>query len=246
MKKEDKISLAFLAVFVLGLLNLIINLAVRIFSIRLTITQSRILFLVVFSFALAIIFSSKEKILKNGFYNYFKKQILLFLQTFKEWKLLIKGIAIDFLALFSIILIIFLAVRFIKWNFSFMEQIPGFLTATQSYLQTGAKVVDSALQQELQKNAPSIKNALIFSGMGIIAAYILAIFSFGFFQGMLYSNVNKCQKQPRTKVRGVFLSTRKSPSYSGLKSRDCEWRFSLIQLKRFIKNGLLLFLKWRL
>jgi len=186
MKKEDKISLAFLVIFALGLLNLIINLAVKL-GMRLSIAQSRILFLAVFLFALALILSSKEKILKNKFYSYFKKQVLLFLQTFKEWKVLIRGVIIDALALFSIFLLIFLALKFIKWNFSFMEQIPGFLAATQSHLETGAKAVDSALQQELQKTAPNIKSALIFSGVGLIAAYLLIILSIGFFQGLLYS-----------------------------------------------------------
>ncbi len=191
MKREDKISLTFLVIFILGLSNLILILAIKFFNLFLTTTQIRILFLIILLFSTAMILSSKEKILKNKYYNYFKKQISLFLETFREWKMLLKGVIIDALTLLSIILIAFLAVRFVSWNFSFLEQVPGMLAAVQSYSQTGSPMVNEVLQKELQKNSPGIKNAMVFSGIGIAVAYLLTILSIGFFQGLLYSGFTK-------------------------------------------------------
>lgn len=200
MKKEDKISLVFLVIFTLGVSNLILNLAVKSLNIFLTVNQAMVLLLVISLFTIAIVLSSKEKILKNKYYNYFKEQISLFLQTFKEWKLLIKGIIIDIFTMLSIFLIIFLAINFLKWNFGFLEQIPGFLTAAQSYAQTGTPLVDSSLQQEMQKNASRVNNAIIFSMIATVIAYLLIILSVGFFQGLLYSKFTK-QKFDRKFIR---------------------------------------------
>ena len=45
--------------------------------------------------------------------------------------------------------------------------------------------------QELQKNVSSIKNAITFSAIGVVVAYLLIISSFGLFQGLLYSIFTK-------------------------------------------------------
>ena len=88
MKKEDKITLTLLVIFTLGLFNFILALGIRLFNIFLTATKTRTLYLIIALFTIVIILSSKEKILKNKYYDHFKKQILLFLGTFKERKLL--------------------------------------------------------------------------------------------------------------------------------------------------------------
>lgn len=187
MKKEDKISLTLLVVIIPILFNLLLRLTAGTLNLSLTISQARNLLLFALLFAVAIVLPFKEKILQNKFYTYFKKPVLLSIRTFKEWKLLIKGISIDILTWSSIALIIFLAVKFVNWNFSFFGQMESLVNLAQGVVQTG----NPALQQELAANSGNIRNAIMFSGIGIIVAYLLAILSIGYFQGLLYSKFTK-------------------------------------------------------
>jgi len=206
MDKEDKISLTFLVIFVLGILNLIISLSVRFFNLLIRTSQVRILLLLAFLFLLAFIFSSKKSIIKNNYFKFFKKQIKFFLETFKEWKIIVNGIFIEILSILSIILILFLTIRFIRWNFRFIEHVPGLLNVAQSYLQTGAPAVDDAMIQSLQKNSDNFKNAMIFSGIGIVLSYLLMIFSTGFFQGHMFSKFKKQKFDKIFKKKFIILN----------------------------------------
>ena len=206
MDNADKVSLTFLVIFILSLLNLLIVLAVRFFKLLILTNQVRILFLLAFLFSIAFIFSSRQSILKNKTYKYFKKQVLFFIETFREWRILIKGVFIEILSLLSIILILFLAIRYVRWNFRFLEQVPGLLNVVQTYLQTGAHIVDDALIQELQKNSDNFRNAMVLSAIGIILSYLLIILSTGFFQGYIFSKFKKQKFDKMFKKKFIILN----------------------------------------
>lgn len=191
MKKEDIFSFVFLVIILSVLYNLFFTIMTSILAIEISSKKTLMNFFLYILVLMIVLLFFKDSFMKTKSYNYFRKQQILFVETFKEPKIFLRFIFFDLLTLVFLLLIAFFTLKFIAWNFRFLDETYLNLNIAQDYLTSGNQVMNDILAQQLEPNMENIKQGIIFSGIAIIAAFFFLVAIISCFQGMNYAKLTK-------------------------------------------------------